>query len=1151
MKIAARAAVVVGLVVTVWLFMPQRDSDPRKDYEAYLNSHPYTLEIAKGRKPGDRKRRRDRADLAFMQEYLRTMDPSLGRPVPEILIDQNIRTARIRDGKDFSMVRQGAHSGTSLSTATIWEERGPRVVGGRTRALLFDPADANARKVWAGGVSGGLWYIDDITDPSAVWQKVDDFWDNLSVSCIAADPNNDQIMYVGTGESQVGMRGAGIWKTTDGGQTWTSLPASADLLQVRDIAVRNEDGTSVVYAAVEVSIGNDSPPHNQGLYRSADGGASWQQVLPILATNGNRPNTATDIEIGDDEIWVGTKPTYSNSTNNSIIYRSTTGTAGSWQVINLNTTGQVELAVAPSNPDVVYALLEDEGTVANIIKTTNEGATWETLNKPVDADTGIPDDDFSRGQAWYDLTAAVNPTNENEIIVGAIDLFRSGNGGNSWTQISKWWSGIAVTAPVVHADQHAIVYRPGFPNQVIFGTDGGVYYGTNINTAGVDIVARNNSYNVTQFYSAALHPTLTNYMLGGTQDNGTQKFTASGFGNTSEVIGGDGAMCFIDQNDPQFQIGSYVYNTYYLSSNGGASFNTTLLDDMSSGNFINVAEYDSDNKILYTAKTSGSLYKVTQVTTTPVQSSIDFDFGSMASALRVSSHNSANLYVGTMTGRLFRIENANASTPDITEITGPDFPTGSISGIAFGATEDQILVTFFNYGVVNIWETRDGGVNWIDREGDLPNMPVRWVEYHPHNPDQAYIATQLGVWSTDNINVAEPEWLPTNGGLANVRTDMLRMRLDDGLLMASTYGRGVFTAIIPSQLAQEITFEELPEKTYGDAPFDLVATSTSDLTVEFTSSDTSIAFILGRTVTIKAAGTVTITAQQPGNAYFAAADPVGRTLNINKAEQTITFNELVAKGVNDEPFDLTATASSGLPVSFTSSNPAVATVSGNTITIQGAPGTATITAMQPGDNNYLPAPDVNRDLVVESRILEINGNTDFGEVIVGEQKFMEFILQDVGTTAVTITAIQVPPDFHAEVITEGSNRILVVGFAPTTDTDYNATISLTTNATSGPTSVDVTGSGILITNIAETNSNVLKVYPNPVSDWLVIAAPNVHALREISFYNMEGRRYTRPTEPQNDSEVRVNVTPLPSGTYIIGIPVDNTIHYKKIILQQP
>src|SRR5690606_4292544 len=124
---------------------------------------------------------------------------------------------------------------------------------------------------------------------------------------------------------------------------------------------------------------------------------------------------------------LGTKPTYSNSTNNSIIYRSTTGTAGSWQVINLNTTGQVELAVAPSNPDVVYALLEDEGTVANIIKTTNEGATWETLNKPVDADTGIPDDDFSRGQAWYDLTAAVNPTNENEIIVGAIDLFRSGN----------------------------------------------------------------------------------------------------------------------------------------------------------------------------------------------------------------------------------------------------------------------------------------------------------------------------------------------------------------------------------------------------------------------------------------------------------------------------------------------------------------------------------------------------------------------------------------------------------------------------------------------------------------------------------------------------------------------------------------------------
>ncbi len=1145
MKKLAIATLIAATAAATLFYFGDTDNS-REEYEAFLRAHPYVIELAKGKKPGQRKRLKDRPDLAFMQDFIRTMDPALRRPAPELLREQNIRTAMIRDRRRPHTASDG--QATSLSTGTAWEERGPSVVGGRTRALLFDPADPTSKKVWAGGVSGGLWYLADITDPSAVWEKVDDFWDNLSISCIAADPHNNQIMYVGTGESQVGMRGAGVWKTSDGGDTWASLPNTATFLQIRDIAVRNENGTSVVYAAVDVSSGDDNPDHNQGLYRSPDGGLTWTQVLPVLAGNFNRAHTPTDIEFGDDEIWVGTMPTYGNASTNSIIYKSTTGLAGSWQVHGQATTGQIELAVAPSNPDVVYAMLEDNFVVAEIIRTENNGASWANVAEPEDADTGIPADDFSRGQAWYDLTAAVNPDNEDELIVGAIDLFKSTDGGQSWTQISKWWAGIGVSAPVVHADQHAILYRPGFSNQAIFGNDGGVYYASNLAAGTLSISVRNNSYNVTQFYTAALHPTETHYMLGGTQDNGTQQFTLSGFGSTTEVVGGDGGMCFIDQNDPHIQIASYVYNDISLSTDGGNSF-SQLISDMSSGNFINIGEYDSDHKVLYTAKTTDDLYQVTNINTTPDINTLDISMGAMPSALRVSPH-SADLYIGTDAGRLFRVGNAHTSNPDAPEeITGAAFPNGSISGISFGVDDNQILVTFFNYGVINIWETRDGGATWVNREGNLPNMPVRWVEYHPHNPDQAYIATQLGVWSTDNINVAAPEWLPTNGGLANVRTDMLRVRKSDGIMMASTYGRGVFSALVPSQLAQEITFDALVEKTYGDEPFELTAVSTSELLVNFTSSDPAIASVEGTTVTIHNAGTVTITAEQEGNIYFASADPVAHTLVINKAEQSVTFDEPGEKAVNDIPFELTATSTSDLTVTFSSSDPDIATIEGKVVTLTGAAGTTTITAHQVGDNNYLPATDVSHDLTVVSRVLEITGENDFGEVIVGEQKFLEFVLEDVGTGSVAITATDAPESFSAEIVTEGNNRAVVVGFAPTEEKDYTATITLITNATSGPQSIEVIGKGLLITNAEESASTYITVHPNPAREWVILSGPRIGKLREVNLYDGRGQKHVRPAEPQSENEVRVDVESLPTGTYIIAVPDEKRIRYKKLIIE--
>ena len=1128
----------------------------RQEYEDFINNHPYQklLSSAEEEENGE-EHETDRPDLAMMQNFLQTMDPTERRPTPEILEKFNESTAKARDNKNRSSAFRT--SSNSLSTGTQWVERGPKQVGGRTRAILFDPNDPTKKKLWAGGVTGGLWYNDDITNASSIWKKTDDFWDNLAVSCIAADPNNSQIIYVGTGELEWTVRGGGIWKTINGGVSWTRLTSTQGFLEIRDIVVRNESGVSAVYAAVKPGFGGDNPAYTGGLYRSVDGGISWQQVLPFAQGSSQYTNLPTDIEIGiDNTIWVGTAKHFWVSGANSTIYKSTTGLQGSWGTgvfsftgSNLKFTGQIELAVAPSNSNVIYAAIEQDGKIGAILKSTDQGTTWTSKALPVDADTGIPADDFTRGQAWYDLILAVSPSNMDQCYIGGVDLFSSTNGGTNWVQISKWYNINTLSCSVVHADQHNFIFRPGLPNEVVVSNDGGVFYTGNISVAATNAAfsERNLNYNITQFYSGALHPTIKDYMLGGTQDNGTPKFTSSGLGSTVDVYGGDGSMCFIDQKDPNFQIASYIYNVIGLSTNGGASFTTKLIDDNKNGNFINQGDYDSNLKILFTSRSKTAVYRVKNVTTTHDVDSIKIiNLGTITTALRVSPYTTgaSNLYVGTAAGKLFKVLNANA-TPTITEITGPSFPNGSISSIAFGASENQIMVTFFNYGVVNIWETRDGGTTWINREGNLPNMPVRWVEYHPQFSDQIYIATELGVWSTDNVNVASPVWSSTNGGLANVRTDMLRIRDSDKTIMAATHGRGVFTALMPSSLSQTISFKTFTSKTFGDPTFKIWAQSSSGLPIAFTSTNTSVATVADSTITIVGGGTTTLVASQGGNIVYTPATSVNQLLTVNKATQTVTFVVLAEKDVNDPAFIISSTATSTLPVTFTSSVTSVATVTGSTVTIVG-PGTTVIKATQAGNTNFLPAVDVPQNLVVVTRILQLAGTLDFGDVFLGEDDQKTFSIKSIGTGNITISNITYPAGYTGTTKTTGTTIDVTVTFKPVNVIDYLGNITVESDATSGVNTIAVKGKGVKITELSKQQlSDEIEVYPNPVKDIVYIKTKTQFSIIEL--VDSQGRTSKEQVTKINESTSQIDVSKYAAGKYFLRIPTATGQIIKQII----
>lgn len=749
-------------------------------------------------------------DKAFEQDFLRTMDPAVGRPTPEVLPELMANNLRQMASQSlFASV-----PGSSLITG--WKERGPKNVGGRTRAIAWDPNDPAGKKVWAGGVTGGLWYNPDITSPSSSWTPVNNFWSSLSITKIAFDPVNPKNIYVATGEGFfVGAGiGAGIWKSTDAGLNWSQLPSTDQFRYINDLVVRNENNQAVVYAAVDGSImkGTFFGQNFAGLRRSADGGNSWTQVLPNITANVSYPYVAASLSIGqDNRLWVGTKASPFGLTDRGGGRVLFSDDGINWtisdRVVVGNSAGRVTVAAAPSSRNRIYAFVEDGGKLKALRKTIDGGSIWtDMLSRPDDLDNGIPPEDFTRGQAWYDQALAVSPLDSNSLLIGGIDLFRSRDGGDTWTQISKWSNNASLNTlncSYVHADQHAIVYKPGDSSAVLFGTDGGVFYTPAITNAATQsvIAGRNNDYNVTQFYAGAIHPGVgTNFYLAGAQDNGTQRFNAADMNSTTEVTGGDGAFCFIDQTSPNTQVTSYVYNNFYRSLNGGNSF-SSLISDGNTGMFINTACYDSYQHILYSYRSvgtgGGEFYVISNVNATPGASLLKVPtMSAAATALAVSPfwQNATALFIGTSNGKVLKVLNANTGSPTVTDIS-TGLPTGSISCIEFGRDENELLVTYFNYGINKIWYSNNGGVSWTNKMGNFPNIPVRWALFNPVRRDnEVILATELGVYATSDFAGASPSWTSSNTGFANVRTDMLQLRKSDYQVMAATHGRGVFTS---------------------------------------------------------------------------------------------------------------------------------------------------------------------------------------------------------------------------------------------------------------------------------------------------------------------------------------------------------------------
>jgi photosystem II stability/assembly factor-like uncharacterized protein len=654
-------------------------------------------------------------------------------------------------------------------------EMGPFNVGGRTRAILVDQLDVN--HIFAGGVSGGLW---ESFNQGLTWKTVNDFAPNLGVTAITQDPFNPQIIYYGTGESANNidaLAGQGIFKSTDGGSTFTQLDSTLndEFKYIWDVVASTTD-SNTVYVSTRYS----------GLFVTRDAGLSFQKIF----TTGNPIH---DIEFfPDGSIMIGVAK--------QGIYRSPDGTAGSFTKLTTGLPGtgysRIELAYCQTKPANVYVMFSNysDNGMMGFYRSSDGGSTWEIRTNPATGGSALQVP-FS----WYCFTMGVHPVDSHRVICASTNIRRTSNGGSSWSRVDN-----------SHSDYHAVITSTQLQNKILVGNDGGVhrYDWTDLDTS----VSLNEGYNTSQFYAGAFMP-YGNSVIGGTQDNGTN----ATFNDKQEFVkmyGADGAFTQINQQDPNIAFLSIqngiIYNSLnYLAPTPKFDKITNELD--ANGDnvidegawFINPFEinlldgsqlYYLTKKKLWKSKDGGWSWQ-------PATKQISGGGLRVPYAIGISSSTPTIVYLGGSDGLFYRLDSAVTATPgkevNLSSSIPPSVNTSFIACIKVHPYDPGNLhVAFSNYStqgrVWKVYGANSATPTWINVSGDLPeNLPVNWVDTDPMDPDSTIIAaTDFGLYVTHD---GGQHWIKESN-IPNVPIDMIKVRHSDRKLFIFTHGRGIWRA---------------------------------------------------------------------------------------------------------------------------------------------------------------------------------------------------------------------------------------------------------------------------------------------------------------------------------------------------------------------
>jgi photosystem II stability/assembly factor-like uncharacterized protein len=700
-----------------------------------------------------------------------------------------------------------------------WQPLGPGNIGGRTRALVIDPVEP--RFVYAAGVSGGIWKS---VSGGETWEPVGDDMANLAVSSLAMDPEDRNTIYAGTGEgffreevrgTGLPLRGYGIFATRDAGATWTQLASTAneDFHWVNDLAVTANN----IYAATR-----------SGVWRSSDDGATWSRVLATAVKGG-----CLDLEArAGTEFLLASCGTFERAT----VYRATDASSGEpWEpVLSHEQMGRTALAIAPSNPSIVYALAAsnesgnyNQGMLA-VFRSENAGAagSWQAvatnaggnydqktllLTNPFAAQQNRCASPYTANQfvnmGWYCNVIAVDPLDPNRVWAGGVDLFRSDDGGRSWGIASYWWTQEEKPS-FVHADQHRIVFHPrydGATNTTMFVTnDGGVYRTDHARAAtasGEKAVCEpdqskvtfrrlNSNFGVTQFYHGAVFADGRRF-IGGTQDNGTIIGNiADGIDGWRRVAGGDGGYVAIDPVNESIIYAAYQVGNLLKTGPGPIAFRSARAGLNDAFLFITPFVLDPNKRErLWT----GGWYMWRSDVSAEQWHRASERLPGRVSAIAVAPGRPDRVVAGTNSGWIVRSD-AATTTSLVTpwHFTMPR--EGFVSSITFDPSDSNVVyATYAGFGGSHLWRSADGGATWSSLGANLPDIPLHSLAIDPTRPGRLYLGTDLGVFVS--LDGGET-WNVENTGFAAAVTEAVVIAKGSRgpAVYAFTHGRGAWRA---------------------------------------------------------------------------------------------------------------------------------------------------------------------------------------------------------------------------------------------------------------------------------------------------------------------------------------------------------------------
>jgi photosystem II stability/assembly factor-like uncharacterized protein len=758
--------------------------EPAPEHHAHtqdLSAAPAIADLgAKFRIPNRERGRRDRA--AMNAKYFLDLEADeRGPPSAKQIFQAHEQRATIERATALA----GRPKSAGLQPSQ-WQAMGPSNVGGRVRAIAFDPRSPN--RMLAGAASGGIWVSENAGDS---WRANSDFLPNLSITTIVFDPVAPTNVYMGTGEASAGLVGVGVFKSTDGGDTWvflapTNVDANPDWRFVNRLAAHPTQ-SGVVLAAL---TNNDLL--TGAIYRSADGGATWSKVSALRALDiAFDPNNPGNAVAGLDDGTIAFSRDGGTSWSRTAPLVESPSGRGS--------TARAEIAFARSQPGVAYASVDN--AKGEVWRSNDAGGTWQKLSTPA----------HLNNQGDYDNAIWVDPTDVNHVIVAGLDIYQSRDGAMNFTKISDW----RATGESPHADHHALVSPPDFATgrrRFFNGNDGGIYRTGNIDSVstGIGWSDANSGLAVTQFYSGAARSAAGGRVIGGTQDNGSLQLDAAGW---RPFRGGDGGYVAVDPVSDQIFYGSYVYLAIHRSLTGGLSsyicngITEALPNEEGStycgannvrkANFIAPFILDPNNRDRLLAG-ANSLWVTDSARNIPNWRTIKAPSAAtdnFINAIAVHEGNGNVIWVGHNNGEVYRTSDGLSQAPTWTRVGAGRLPARRVQRITIDRDNpNRVIVAVTGFVPNNVWQTTDGGNTWSSITGNLPDAPVFDVKRHPSNAAWLYAATSVGVFTSEDGGA---HWSTTNEGPANIRVREL-FWIDDHTLGAATYGRGMFKVNVAS-----------------------------------------------------------------------------------------------------------------------------------------------------------------------------------------------------------------------------------------------------------------------------------------------------------------------------------------------------------------